>query len=86
MGMWNMTVLGTGCHHNFKQKALEEGDPNPHNWPLGTKVLVPDGKGGYERTVESDADAMFKEFVEKLKAAGHSISHASFTHGGREDI
>lgn len=32
----------------------------------------------------SDADKMFAEFVEKLKAAGHGISHASITYGGAQ--
>jgi hypothetical protein len=33
-----------------------------------------------------DADRMAAKFVDELKAAGHSVEHASFTSGGREDL
>ena len=29
---------------------------------------------------------MAAEFVQKLRAAGHSVSHASITHGGEDDL
>jgi hypothetical protein len=82
MGMWNMTVLGTGAHHNFKQekRAWTEGDGSEQ------MCLVPDGKGGYARTIDYDADLLFTQFVEKLRALGHQIEHASFTHGGRDTV
>lgn len=35
---------------------------------------------------EKDADKMTKDFVKELKKAGHSISKASFTYGGSEDV
>ena len=35
---------------------------------------------------EIDADLAMKEFVMKLKAQGHTIEHATFTHGGKEDF
>lgn len=31
-----------------------------------------------------DADRMFKEFVQRLASAGHSIVHASSTFGSRQ--
>lgn len=34
----------------------------------------------------SDANRMAAAFVDKLKAAGHNVEHASITHGGREDL
>ena len=70
MGQWNMTIMGTGAHHNFEQD--KEGK------------LIEDGKGDYLRRIDYDADALFKEFVAKLEAAGHIITHASFTSGMRE--
>lgn len=33
-----------------------------------------------------DANLMASEFVKQLKAAGHSVGHATFTHGGADDI
>ena len=33
-----------------------------------------------------DANKMAAEFVERLRAAGHAISEASFTHGGCETL
>jgi hypothetical protein len=72
MGNWNMTVTGVGAHHNYKRDAAGK--------------LVTDGNGGYERTIDYDADVLFSEFVAKLRAAGHQIQHASFTHGARETI
>ncbi len=33
-----------------------------------------------------DADRMAKAFVAALKAVGHHIEKASFTHGGKDDI
>lgn len=49
MGNYNITINGTGCHHN---------KDNP-----------------------TDADFMFLEFVDKLKAAGHNVDYAAFTSG-----
>lgn len=33
-----------------------------------------------------DADLAAKEFVEKLKAQGHTIEHAEFTSGSKTDL
>lgn len=71
MAQWNMTVIGTGAHHNYKHDA--EGKAV---WNADTQ--------DYERAIDYDADVLFKEFVAKLNSAGHLITHASFTHGGRE--
>jgi hypothetical protein len=33
-----------------------------------------------------DANRMAKQFVQDLKKAGHSVTAATFTHGGKEDL
>jgi hypothetical protein len=33
-----------------------------------------------------DANRMAAEFVKRLKEAGHTVSRASFTYGGTEDL
>lgn len=33
-----------------------------------------------------DANQLLSEFVKKLKAAGHTVEYATFTHGGRDDL
>jgi Asp-tRNA(Asn)/Glu-tRNA(Gln) amidotransferase A subunit family amidase len=35
--------------------------------------------------ISEDADKMFKKFVQELRDAGHTVEHATFTHGGKED-
>lgn len=52
MGNWQISIEGTGAHHN-------------HDYP-------------------SDANQLAKEFVEQLKAKGHTVERASFTYGGRD--
>jgi hypothetical protein len=54
MGQWNITIRGTGIHHNKKQPK--------------------------------DANRMAARFVRELKAAGHTITVASITHGGDQDL
>lgn len=54
MGDWNISIQGSGAHHNA-------------DFP-------------------EDAEKMAKRFVQELRGAGHSISSAMFTSGGREDI
>jgi hypothetical protein len=54
MGNWNITVQGTGCHHN--------------------------------PSLAYDANKMAAEFVQKLRDAGHTITSATFTHGGADDV
>lgn len=56
MGNWNITIVGTGCHHNTNRDD---------SW-----------------RDNNDADIQFKNFVDALKASGHTIHHASFVFGG----
>lgn len=79
MGQYVITIMGTGCHHNFKTETRDDGVMG-----RGSNYLIPDGKGGWQRTNEGDADALAAEFVELLKKHGHYIEHASFTSGGRD--
>ena len=54
---------------------------------MGNWAIVINGVGCHHNTdYPQDANRMAKEFVEKLEEAGHSISHASFTHGGEEPL
>ena len=68
---WTLVIQGTGAHHNFKQI-----EPN---------VLVPDGEGDYQRNC-IDADYLAGKFVRDLKANGQTITAATFTSGGTDDI
>ena len=34
----------------------------------------------------TDAEKMALKFVKDLKAAGHTVEAATFTHGGKEDL
>lgn len=77
MGQYVITIAGTGIHHNFKTEKREGENGN---------FVIPDGRGGYERTTEGDADALAAEFVALLKKYGHHIEHASFTVGGSETL
>lgn len=40
----------------------------------------------HNKKLAYDANRMAAEFVQKLKAAGHQVTSASFTHGGEDDI
>ena len=73
MGQYVITIAGTGIHHNYKTEP-------------GTNKLIPDGKGGWARTTDGDADALATEFVALLKKHGHHIEHASITVGGASDL
>lgn len=54
MGQWNISIHGTGAHHN---------------------------KGH-----EDDANKMAAKFVQQLRAAGHTVTHATITYGGEEVV
>jgi len=54
MGQWNISIHGTGVHHN---KKLPE-----------------------------DANRMAADFVRQLKAKGHTVTKATITYGGEEDV
>ena len=50
------------------------------NWHISIK-----GVGSHHNdNDEADADRIAKEAVAKLKAAGHTLDKATFTHGGWE--
>ena len=68
MGQFTIVIHGTGAHHNWETAELEG----------------PTGKGDYivGRKNDFDADLLFAEFVEHLKAKGHTITGATFTVGG----
>lgn len=40
----------------------------------------------HNKDYDKDANKMAADFVARLKAAGHAVTHASFTHGGADDI
>jgi len=71
MGNWTIVVQGTGPHHNFKQVEANK--------------LIPDGEGDYERNCQ-DADYLAARFLRDLKATGQSVTSATFTSGGTDDI
>jgi hypothetical protein len=72
MGQWTIVIHGTGAHHNW----ATVDDPSK---PAGQGYsLITGRKNAY------DADLMFAEFVDALKAGGHTLTGSTFTHGGME--
>lgn len=54
---------------------------------MGNWHISIEGVGFHHNTNEPrDANKMAKEFVDKLKEAGHTIIKASFTYGGSEEL
>lgn len=54
---------------------------------MGNFAIVVHGVGPHDNQDNpTDADKMAADFVHKLTEAGHHISHASITVGGRKDI
>lgn len=52
------------------------------NWNINIQ-----GTGAHHnKDYDKDANKMAKNFVDDLKAAGHHIEGATFTHGSKEDI
>ena len=52
---------------------------------VGTGVHHNDDPATGESEIpHQDANRLFERFVAELRAAGHTIAHASFTHGGRQ--
>lgn len=49
-----------------------------HNWEADEKGYIKGRRNNY------DADLLFAEFVDELKAKGHAITGATFTVGGME--
>lgn len=68
MGQYTIVIHGTGAHHNW---ATEKRDGQ-----IGD--IITGRKNDY------DADLMFAEFVDALKAKGHTVTGATFTSGGME--
>lgn len=52
------------------------------NWHIAIEGIGPHHNKGYDK----DADKMAVEFVKALRAAGHTVEAATFTHGGRDDV
>lgn len=71
MGNYTIVIHGTGAHHNW---SLE---PDPKHPERGNTYIS-------GRANDYDADLLFAEFVDHLKAKGHNITGATFTHGGME--
>lgn len=54
---------------------------------MGNWTITIHGVGSHHNPeVPTDANRMTAKFVDELKAAGHNVEGASFTHGGREDL
>lgn len=56
---------------------------------MGNWNITIQGAGAHHNhalAIDYDANKMAAEFVEKLRAAGHSVTSATFTHGGSDDI
>ena len=54
---------------------------------MGNWAIVVHGVGQHHnRLDERDANRMAAKFVADLKAAGHSVVSATFTHGGADDL
>jgi hypothetical protein len=52
---------------------------------MGNWNVSIEGVGIHHNGRTDDADAVFVEAVDKLKATGHSVTHASITYGGAND-
>ena len=50
---------------------------------MGDWHISVQGTGIHHNGVVADADQRFARFVEQLRADGHTIVSATFTHGGR---
>lgn len=70
MGQFTIVIHGVGAHHNW---ATEKRDGD-----MGSGEYIVGRKNDY------DADLMFAEFVDALKAKGHTITGATLTVGGME--
>lgn len=54
---------------------------------MGNWTITIHGVGAHHNEdYDKDANRMAAEFADKLKAAGHSVEHVSFTSGSREDL
>jgi hypothetical protein len=54
---------------------------------MGNWHISIEGQGAHHNTdYDKDANRMAHRFVEELKAAGHVVTRATFTHGGAEQL
>lgn len=53
---------------------------------MGQYAIHIEGHGIHDNGRPDDADAMLREFVEKLGEAGHSIASATFTVGATKEL
>jgi len=54
---------------------------------MGNWHISIEGQGAHHNAdYEQDANRMAHEFVAKLRAAGHVVTRATFTHGGAEQL
>jgi hypothetical protein len=53
---------------------------------MGQWVMHIEGHGIHDNGRPDDAEVMLKEFVEKLRAAGHSLGGVSFTAGATKTL
>lgn len=52
------------------------------NWHIAIQGVGPH----HNKFHAGDANQLMAEFVKKLKADGHTVEYATFTHGGRDDL
>ena len=54
---------------------------------MGNWHISIEGQGAHHNAdYEQDANRMSAEFVERLKAAGHVVTRATFTHGSADQL
>lgn len=53
---------------------------------MGNCTITIHVTGGHHSLRPDDIDAMAKDFVAALKAAGHSVTHAAVTNGSTEEL
>lgn len=54
---------------------------------MGNWHISIEGQGAHHNEANpQDADRMAAEFATKLRAAGHLVTRATFTHGGAEQL
>lgn len=54
---------------------------------MGNWAITIQGVGcHHNKDLAADANRMSRQFVRQLRAAGHHIERADFTHGAKEDL
>ena len=74
MGNWRMVIEGQGMHHNGTKAVMKDGSVILD----GVKSELIDSIDHWAPKQPHDADRMWREFVEALKAAGHVIHSIKF--------